>query len=101
MASALFSSRSSSPERGLPCGCPKLANAANRNKTNTFCLVLGLIFDSPTRFFRPLDKEIDPAFDVRVLVPVEMQFRDMPELEAGGQLAAQKTLGVLESSQGL
>src|SRR5450432_4742715 len=101
MASALFSSRSISPESGLASRCPNAAEAANRHKTNTFCWVLGLIFGPPARFFHPLQKEIDPALHVRVLVAIEMQFRYTPELQSRRQLPPQKRLGVFQRRQSL
>ena len=56
------------------------AEAANKNKTNTSCLTLGLIFVAPPRFSGPAQQKINPALDVRVLVLFKMQLRDMPEL---------------------
>src|ERR1039458_3237792 len=94
MASALFSSRRS------PC-CPLAAKAANRNKTSTSCLTLGLIFVTPPRFSRPAQQKIDPALDVRILVLFKMQLRDMPELQSRGQFLPQVPRGVLQGRERL
>ena len=71
MASALFSRRRLAGPGGVPEDAPveavwPAAKAANKNKTNTICLILGrfrpasgrffrlgLIFSAATRFFRP------------------------------------------------
>src|SRR5258707_5669882 len=90
MASALFS------RRNISAGA---AAAANKNKTNTFCLVLGLIFIPRPRFFRPPEQEVHTAFHVGILVPVKMQFRDPPELEAASQLTAEVSDGMLQCRQ--
>src|SRR5260370_40258578 len=101
MASALFSSRRISPESGPYSGCPKAAGAANKNKTITICLLLGLILGAPTRFFRPFQKQVDPAFHVWVLVTLKMQFRDAPELQSQSQLPPQKLPGMFQRRQRL
>src|ERR1035438_668388 len=92
MASALFSSRRSS------C-CPLAAKAANRNKTSTSCLTLGLIFVTPPRFSRPAQQKIDPALDVRILVLFKMQLRDMPELQSGSQFLPQVPRSVFQGRE--
>src|ERR1022692_4005229 len=92
MASALFSSRRSS------C-CPSVAQAANRNKTITFCLTLGLIFVTSPRFSRPAEQKIYPALDVRILVLFKMQLRNMPELQARSQFLPQVARSVFEGGE--
>src|SRR5579872_2804259 len=94
MASALLSSRSNSgPSAAAPT--PR-ARAANRNKTITFCLVLGLIFNPPTRFFRPFQEKIDTTFDVRVAVLRKMQLGYMPEAQSGSQFVPQEPRRMLQ-----
>src|ERR1017187_8903872 len=92
MASALFSSRRSS------C-CPSAAKAANRNKTNIFCLTLGLIFVTSPRFSRSAQQKIDPALDVRILVLFKMQLRDMPELQTRSQFLPQVPRSVFQGRE--
>src|ERR1035438_2245487 len=92
MASALFSSRRSS------C-CRSAAKAANRNKTITFCLTLGLIFVAPPRFSRPAQQKIDPALDVRILVLFKMQLGDMPELQSRSQFLPQVPRSVFQGRE--
>ena len=97
MASALFSSRSSS-------GWPPPARAhepANRNKTTTICLTLGLIFSTATDFFRSFQQKIDPAVDIRVVVTLEMQLRDVPQAQPAGQFVPQVMPGMLQGRQRL
>src|SRR5215469_442716 len=94
MASALLSSRNNSgPSAAAPTA---RMGAANRNKTTTFCLVLGLIFNPPTRFFCPFQKKIDAAFDVRIAILVKMQLGHMPEAQPGGQFVPEKPRRVLQ-----
>src|ERR1700722_19468670 len=104
MASALFPRRKPAGP-GVPegtagvrsCGVRPAAKAANTNKTNTICLSLGpfsaaparflelrLLFRAATRFFRPFEKEIDPAFHVRVFVLLKMQLRYVVQAQPGG-----------------
>src|ERR1035438_10419725 len=95
MAPALFSRRSSSG----PAACPGRAAArpANRNKTITNCLGLGLIFSTSTTFFRPFDEKIDAALNIRLPVMVEMQLRDVPQAQADGQFVTQIMPSALQS----
>src|SRR5689334_20927481 len=88
MASAVFSRRSR-----LFC-CAVIA--ADRNKTITSCLILGGFFSASTSFFRSFEQEIDTALDLRVMVLLKMQFRDMPETESSGQFVTQVMPGVVE-----
>jgi hypothetical protein len=48
------------------------------------------------RFFRTFQQEIDAAFHVRIAVLVEVELRDMPEAEAGGQLVTEIMPGMVE-----
>lgn len=99
MASALLSSRSNSGPSAAP---PTIvAEDANRNKNSIIWFVLGLIFTAPTRFFRPFQQKVDPAFDIGVAIVREMQLRDMPEAQPEGQFVAQKAGGMLEGRQGV
>ena len=52
-------------------GFARRTGAANRNKTSTICLILGLIFAFRRDFFALLDQKIDPALDVRDSCPAE------------------------------
>jgi hypothetical protein len=49
-----------------------------------------------TRFFRPFQQKIDPAFHIRVLVTLEMQFRNVVHGQPGGQFMAQEAGGMVE-----
>src|SRR5437867_5928874 len=91
MASAVFSRRS----RPLCCA----VNAADKPKTSTNCLILGRIFSAGTRFFRSLEKEVDAALNLRMVILMEMQLRDMPETEPAGQFMTQIMPRVFEGRQ--
>ena len=58
---------------------PAAAGAANRNKTNTICFILGLIFSAPARFFRPSEQKIDSALYIGILILLKTQFGHVPE----------------------
>src|SRR5271157_3987348 len=98
MASALLSSRSNSgPSAATPT---HWAEAANRNKTITICLVLGLIFTARTTFFRPFQEKVDAAFDIGVAIRAEMQLRNVPEAQARGQFVPKEPRRMLQRRHG-
>src|SRR6202167_847407 len=98
MASALCSRRKSSrPAWAGQEACPTV----NKNKTTTFCLTLGPIFRWRTLFFRPLQQDLDPRGGVGVIVRLEMQFGNLPEIEAAGQFMPQVVTGMLQRGHGL
>src|SRR5436189_6408869 len=93
MASALFSSRRSS--------CPAAAGTANRNKTITICLSLGLILGAATSFFRPFQQDVHPCFGIRVLVKLKLKLRNMPEREPRRQFPPQLPHRLRQNRNGL
>ena len=77
------------------------AGAANRNKNNTFCFILGLIFRIPARFFGPSEQKVDPAFDVRILVLLKTQLRYMPEAQSRSQFMPKKAVSMFQGGHRL
>src|ERR1019366_693894 len=98
MASALCSRRNSSrPAWAGQEACPTV----NKNKTSTFCLTLGLIFRWCTFFFRPLQQDLDPRGGVGVVVWLEMQLGNLPEVQTAGQFMPQVVPGMIQGGHGL
>src|ERR1022692_3010033 len=107
MASALCSRRKSSgtaPLRSRLGTAPLwgwASEAVNKNKTTTVCLTLGLIFRRRTLFFRPLQQNLDPRGGVGVVVRLEMQLGNPPQVQTAGQLMPQVVTGMLQGGHGL
>ena len=77
--------------------CPTV----NKNKTTTVCLTLGLIFGWRTLFFRPLQQNFDTCGGIGVVIRLEMQFGDPPQIQTAGQFMPQVIPSMLQGGQGL
>ena len=73
----------------------------DQNKTNTKCLILGLIFGPGPRFFCSLEQKVDAALHIGVPILLEMQIRDMPEVQPDSQFVTQIMPGVVERRDAL
>src|SRR5574340_994940 len=90
MASVLASKRSEPDGRAVP------ARAAAKNNPPTHCLALALIFRASTRFFCPLEQEIDAAVHLGPAVRFEVQFGHPAQVQPGGQFVPEIMAGVVE-----